>query len=640
MAKQTKQIDVWDMSNKLARETQVKREFSRAFDKKGPRAELFVELDDYYNNKHYSKDQIVTLAAEKGWDFVPPILPDPFIQVESLIDPNKPDFTFKGRDSDTDSDKAKERQDVVEFILYNNKVDDMMTNNERNLNKLGDAFWKVAYDGSIQGPGYIGEITIGNPDPANIFPLDDSLTDIDDQEMLFYPYRIHRRAARRKWGKIIDTISNDNNQAQTEIYNKAFNYLSPQNFDIDTLQVLEIWYKDDDGDIACTVQINFTEVQYIPKYWINTRASGNKMYPFVKYCKIPVPKSFWDKGEIEAIKDLVDAGDREFLQAILNDMFMSNDIIMEEENIWANGSSPATQPGSRWVFKSGTFAGGKAPRRLGGVSQNANALNMINFIHEKIQETNGNFDSAQGKEPIRVTTSSGIAQLNEKANKRNDIKKADRDNGFRRLYELCDWTALEFYNQDRLVLLRGNQDYNEKNKEAIQAGQVQQKPASFMFNSDNHKQFDSQGYVAKVNEANANGQSITPGVNDQEIAQASYYYPRLDAEIITSNPVQQSKAYTSQATGEILKVMDNINPAKAEVLKSQVETMGLPNQQDITEAIDSEVNMMQQVQSQGQPQQVHPADKLVQALSPEQQKQLLSMPPEQQAEVIKKMMGG
>ena len=47
----------------------------------------------------------------------------------------------------------------------------------------------------------------------------------------------------------------------------------------------------------------------------------------------------------------------------------------------------------------------------------------------------------------------------------------------------------------------------------------------------------------------------------------------------------------------------------------------------------------QQPQEQPQ-QQEHPADQLVKSLRPDQQKQLLSLPPEQQAEVIKKMMGG
>jgi hypothetical protein len=56
------------------------------------------------------------------------------------------------------------------------------------------------------------------------------------------------------------------------------------------------------------------------------------MYPIVKYGKIPVRKSFWDKGEIETCKDLFDAGNREFITAILNDAFMANDITLYEED--------------------------------------------------------------------------------------------------------------------------------------------------------------------------------------------------------------------------------------------------------------------------------------------------------------------
>jgi hypothetical protein len=583
--------NTWDMSAKEAREKQVQRDFELAKTHKAPITEKFKTLDDYYNNKHYTRDQILKLIHDKGWNFIPPVLPDPFIQVESQIDPDVPIPEFKGRDDDIDSMKAKQREEVVNYITYNNKLDDMNTANERRLNKLGDAFWKVSFDGSIKGMGYVGDIVIGNPDPANIFP-DPSAYDIDDCEWIIYAFRMHRRKARRVFGRIIDSIQNDNNHGDTEIYNNSWEETTTKSFDDDTLQVLEYWYKNDDGDIACSIQVNGTEVKHIPKYWVNTASSGNKMYPFVQYCKIPVDKSFWNKGEIETILDLVDAADREFLSAIMNDMFNANDITLVEKGALSPGEKLTGVPGETVMVNDNKISG---IRRLGGLNNNINALNMIEFIHGKIMETNGNFDTAQGKEPIRVTTSSGIAQLNERANARKEIKKADRKTGFRRLYELIDWTALEFYNTDRMILIRGKDN----------------KPATAtVYNSDKIKMLDK-AKADKIYE-----KAMIDGLSEQEalelIKSNAFYYPKVDIEISVGDGIKHSKAFTLAATEQLANT--NITPANKEIVKSQVDIMDLPNKDDIKESIDEAI----------QPQ-MNPDDILGQ-LTPEEQMIVMQRP--------------
>lgn len=628
-----KELDRYAMDSKENREKTVKTLFEEAKIHKSAITKKFILLDEYYHNKHYTKEQITQLAAEKGWDFVPPVLPDPFIQVESQIDPLRPEFTFKGRDDDMDSTNAKIRQDVVEFILYNNKLDDLMPENERTLKKLGTACWKVSFDGSITGPGFVGDIVIGGPDGANIFP-EKSAYCVDDCEFIDYAYRMHKMKARRTFknsAKVFDEISTSASQSDTEIYTRE-----QGSIDDDTYQVVEHWYKDDEGDIACSIQIENKEVKFIPKYWKNTRFSGNKMYPLIIYYDIPDNKSFWGTGEIETVWDLVDAADREFLMAILADSFDADDLLIVEENCLKDGTTISKTPGGIVWVKDNRKEGIK---RLGDTGSNINALNMIQFIHEKIQETNGNFDSAQGKEPIRVTTSSGIAQLNERANKRSDIKKADRSTGFRRLYELTDWSALEFYNTDRMIMIRG------KSK--------QEKDRSFSFNSDSIRNFDKRKYESMLEQANSGGETITPGENDQALAEQSFYYPRIDTEIITTDGVKQSKAFMTQATNEMSAQLDNpMTPAKAEVVKSQVEMMGLPNEQQIKEAIDQSTQqpmqqpgMMQQQMQQGQQmpqqqQQMHPVDQVLQALTPEQLKHFMSLPQDQQIEMINKTLGG
>ena len=511
------------------------------------------------------------LVAANGWNFSPPVLPDPFIQVESQIDNVIPQAEFRGRDNDKDSSKAKERQAVVDFICYNNKLKQLNTENERNLNKLGDAFWKVAFDGGIKGFGYVGDITIGNPSPAHIFP-DPSAYDVDDCEYIIYAYRQHRRKARRIYGDIIDECGGSGYTSDTEVFDRDSNTNSLMD---DTVQVIEYWYRDDEGDIACSIQVDFTEVRFIPKYWINTRNSGNQRFPFVKYSKIPVDQSFWGKGEIETIVDLVDAADREFIAALLTDMMQPADTIVYEENAIAGGQEISTGPNAMIKVKDNKI---NSVRRLGGLGSNNNALNMIEFIHKKIEETTGNSATNNGLEPTKVTTASGIAMMNERADSRKGIKKADRTSGFERLYELIDWTALEFYNTDRVVMIRGQADSED--------GSFND---SVVFNSENFKVIDA----AKADELMAKGvkQDKTDEEIKQIIEQNAYYYPPVDVEITVGEGINKSRAFTLQAITELVKTP--ITPLNKDMVKAQIDLLDLPNKQELKESIDAAIEQAQ-----------------------------------------------
>lgn len=63
--------------------------------------------------------------------------PDPYLQVESQITSELPDFTFRGRDDDLDSIRARQREDVVRYILTQNRVADEMASNDRALPDYG-----------------------------------------------------------------------------------------------------------------------------------------------------------------------------------------------------------------------------------------------------------------------------------------------------------------------------------------------------------------------------------------------------------------------------------------------------------------------------------------------------------------------
>ncbi|MBC7765568.1 MAG: hypothetical protein H7Y41_03700 [Hyphomonadaceae bacterium] len=544
-----KKQERFDIGTPLAREELVRDCYLQAKRAKEPFTRQMVQMNQYYNGNMYAGEQIAEFCATQGLSFAPPCLPDPRIQVESQIDPTVPQFAFRGRDNVLDPQKAKIRQDVVDFICYNNRLSEQNIENERNLNKYGNAFWKVSFDGAVKGLGFVGDICIGNPSPAHIYP-DPSAYTVDDCEYIIYTYRIHRRRARRTWGCVIDGLKNDHNHGDTEIFamEEQDMHLSPEfapfikDINDDTLQVIEFWYRDDEGDIACSVQIDNKEVQFIPKYWQATRHSGNQLYPFVKYGKTPMDQSFWDEGEIAPVVGLVDAANRELLTAIVNHMMTGNDVVVAEEGAFADDFELDNSPGAVWKLKANKMG---RVQRLGGLQQNTGFLNMVEFLHAKIEETNGNYQSRNGLQPDRVTTFRGLQELNARADTRQEVKKAGRQQGFRRLFELIDWSALEFYNTDRLVMIRGNDEGANQ--------------ASLYFNSEQHRIYDD--------------------------TTNRYYYPLADVELLTGKGMEKSPQLMLDTIEKLSKTA--ITPENAPMVKAMVQMLTLPNTQEILDHIDN-----------------------------------------------------
>jgi hypothetical protein len=619
----------FDMSDVNAREATVQEDYDYFLTQRSETEKKWIEKDNYYNGKHTVSSEIYNQLKEQGIPWVPATVPDSYIHVESQIIPDIPDFEFNGRDDDMDSKKAKQREYVVKYVLENNKIETMNTENERRLNILGNAFWKVSWDGSIEGQGFKGDIVIGNPGCENILP-DPAAYNVHECEAFIYPYRMHRRKAARTFlnelkalDMTIDDIIPDGNQEDTEIFHNQ-----PRDINDDTVQIVEYWFRQPDygsakqefevdgktisktiewepGDIACSIQINNTEIKYIPKYWVKT-GKQNKRFPFVKYCKIPVYNSFWDKSDLDAMKDLQDQCDRELATAILNDAFMSNDMIVAEESSLSDsmdGKIP-NYPGAVILTKSGMST---TVRRLGGLGQNGNRIQMIEFLRAMIQETVGNFDATQGKEPVRVTTASGIAQLNERADARKNIKKADRLTGFELLYELIDWTALEFYDDNRMIFI-GATDEKTKGMPMIPGNMDKSKGAiNFKFNSDNMRVLDAY---------EKDGQ---------------YYYPRVDATVTAGDGLRKSKAFTLGALENLVKMQ--ITPENFKIVQAMITVMDLPQSKEIKEYLEQLFAQPQQpVMGGEQPMNV---DDILNQLTPEEMAELEANP-----ELLDELMQG
>ena len=292
------------------------------------------------------------------------------------------------------------------------------------------------------------------------------------------------------------------------------------------------------GDIALSVFIGNTEIRNIPKYWKNTDST---MFPFVIYNRIPHDSEIWGKSELEPIIPVIDAADRELAFAQLNAAFSSNDIIVAEENALSEECNLDNSPGAVWTLRPGMM--GKV-QRLGNSAYNQSALFAnFNLWRDILQNTTGIFDPFNGSEPERVTTATGIALLNESAKSRSVLKKSGRSAGFKRLYSLIDITALEYYDDGRVVAIRG-----KSNGE----------PTAF----------DEKTIIYRFGDF-AKGD----------------YIPVLDVKIHVGDGLENSRAFTVSAISDLIKTP--ITRENYSLVMAFVELIGLPMRKEICDSISA-----------------------------------------------------
>ena len=552
----------YDYSSREAREETVSELFHRA-----KAARTAVEIDwmrynDYYNGIHDVSKETVEWCRDNNVPWVPATMPDPWIMVESQMDPSVPEPEFHGRDDDMDSKKAKQREFAVKYICENNRISDMNTRNERRLLKLGDAFWKAYWDATMRCGINEGDIRIKDIPVDAMFP-DPSIRDgtIQDGQYLDYVYSIHKVKFCQIFKRDLEKLGIRQEDIMAEDYVERtglFDMTTAVDDMDDTVQVLEHWFRqpedteDENGNpvpagaVACSIQAGGKELRYIPNYWERT-CRQNKLFPFVHYWRIQDENQIWNKSELFPIMDLVDAADRKLSMAVLNDAFMSNDIILVEEGTLADGEELTNEPGAVVHVKK-NMMGGIA--RLGGVQTIGSSAVSLDWFKGMIERTNRNYDTNMGKEASNVDTAAGLAMLRSDAQTQASIKTADRNAGFERLYELLDWLALEFFDDDRMLF--------------IGADEARDKPAESMaFNADDFA-------------------STMPEVTDLEgnvVREAWTYWPRVDVTITASDSLVRGK----QATMNWLQTLAGVQvtPQNWKILSSMVDMMDIPGKQDI-----------------------------------------------------------
>lgn len=543
---------LYDYSGVHEREESIAFLLDYAAKNKAKTEDYWRKMRRYYDGKHDISACAEEFALSRELNFTPAQCTDGYIHVESQINPSIPDFEFSPRDK-SDYDKAKQRETVAKYICDNNDMTFKNSRNERNLGILGSAVWKVCWDNNALYGESKGDVSVLAPCPEEIF-TDPSARDVDSCEYIGYVYRLHKQKALRIFADDFrrENTTLDDYLDASYFFNLGMS-LSSDEYDCndDTVSVTEWWFRQPcsgkadirqndrivhyewkAGDIALSVLINGKEVRYIPKYWKKTDFEN---FPFVIYSRLPGEKSIWGRSEIEMIIPLIDAKDRELTYAQLNNAFSSNDIIITEENALCDGENLDNSPGAVWKVRPGMM--GKVAR-LGNMAASQNSLySGAMYWQNLIETTTGNFEISQGKEPSSVTTATGIALLNERAESRKNQKNIDRNAGFKRLFELIDKTALEYYSDGKIVRIGA---------------------------ADDEIVYRYGGFVKKTRE--------------------SMYIPSVDITIHTGSAISNSKAFTVSALTSLIGM--SINSENYKLVKAYVETIGIPERAEICEYLD------------------------------------------------------
>lgn len=425
-------------------------------------------MRSYYDGTHETARETGDFLASLDLPWRPAGVPDGYMHVESQIEAEIPDFEFSGRGG-TDAEKARQREQVVRYIVQNSDIKIKNAVNERRLNLYGTAIWKLAL---CTGDNGEPEIAVENPPLESVFP-DPAATSVDDCEYIACVYRMSKeRAARvfaddlRRLGLSIDGI------LRIARAGKRKKLSDMQSFDDagETVEVVEWWHRQSDdgtavcacgddgkeavsysyaaGDIALSIFMEGTEVRYVPKFWTKTSC---RKYPFVIYSRIPSDGSLWGKSELETIIPLIDAADRQLAFAQLNTAFFANDILVYEENAFAPDSYPENRPGAIWKLRPGMM---EKVARLGGLAgDSAVHYEIADKYRAMMKEALGNYDFLQGDSTTQVTTATGLALLGDYAARRIQAKNLGKKAGFERLYRLLDYMALECFGDDKIAAI-------------------------------------------------------------------------------------------------------------------------------------------------------------------------------------------
>lgn len=197
-------------------------------------------------------------------------------------------------------------------------------------------------------------------------------------------------------------------------------------------------------------------------------------------------------------------------------------------------------------------------QRLGGLQSVGKAAMDITMVQGADRARSRSYDTGAGKETARVTTASGLSMLRADGREQADIKRADRNAGFERLYELLDWLCLEFFDDDRMLYLGA--------PEGIRA------PGQRMI-------YNSADFARTLPEVRSlTGEVVRP---------SREFFPRVDITVQAADGARRDRQTTLQALDGLTRA--NVTAENWRIFAAELEILDIPEPAGDRRGVGAEV---------------------------------------------------
>ena len=132
----------------------------------------------------------------------------------------------------------------------------------------------------------------------------------------------------------------------------------------------------------------------------------------------------------------------------------------------------------------------------------------------------------------------------------SDIKRADRNAGFERLYELLDWLSLEFFDDDRMLYLGAPEGKSAPGQRMI---------------------YNSADFARTLPEVRSlTGEVVRP---------LREFFPRVDITVQAADGARRDRQTTLQALDSLTR--SNITAENWRIFAAELEILDIPDRQEI-----------------------------------------------------------
>ena len=439
------------------------------------------EWDDQYNNAREIKPLPISTVSDKYNRSKPQqarqVVNITYQLVESQIDATIPMPAVDAIEEEDFIEKRLMVEGMLSYISQGPELQRVNTENERIVKKNGLCVYKIGYNPDIRKHNWHGEIEITNPHPINLVPQP-GVHRIQDMDYFFHIENRSISYIVRRYGKDEPEKLKDALEKSSAKYTDLENLgtLERDNLNSELRSVVEMWYRDEDGDVCKYTWCDEIELEHVPKFYYKRDAEGNLIeveeieiedeetgemkvvevpayiptrYPFVIQYNVPKEKSFLGKSDPEIISD-----QQEGIKKILS---------MNEEKQIMGTTKIITRQGSGLKEKltNATSQVLETDDPVGDVkvvdmkTHDTQLIETYNIYVQAAKDALGVTEASQGRAEFSNLSGRAIELLAQNSASRMDVKKSEKDIAYTELYQILYDFLMAYYDEPRPFRVKG-----------------------------------------------------------------------------------------------------------------------------------------------------------------------------------------